>query len=222
MSETIEKITPTPNPIISGLRSQGNYVFFSVLLLVGIVFGAWTVQVMDVEQSTLLKQWAKGMAASEQGWQVENVTDAWKQSLFLYIKWFLIVWVCGCTVIGVPLIFLLYFMKGILLGFTIGFLTQTAGWYGVLYATITLLPSNLLFIPLFLVAGASALTFARTVIQLRFVEKNGSLMKPFLTHLTINMMCLLASTGIALLNVSSIPTLLNWFTQFIPGLRIFV
>lgn len=70
------------------------------------------------------------------------------------------IWFLGLTVIGMPLILALVFLKGFSLGFTIGFLVQEKAGAGILIAILSILPQNLVYIPLLIIWSVVGVNFS--------------------------------------------------------------
>lgn len=69
------------------------------------------------------------------------------------------VWFLGLTIIGMPLILGVVFLKGFSLGFTIGFLIKERGILGILITMLSILPQNLIYIPLLIVWSVLGINF---------------------------------------------------------------
>lgn len=67
--------------------------------------------------------------------------------------------------IGLPIILLLLFLKGMVIGFTIGFFVQQMGWKGFLLSFVSVLPQNLIIIPIFIVVAVISVSFALQLIK---------------------------------------------------------
>jgi stage II sporulation protein M len=63
------------------------------------------------------------------------------------------------------------FMRGFSLGFTVGFLLQEKAGAGVMLSLISLLPQNLIYIPLLLVAAVLAVNFSLYILRGRSYGK---------------------------------------------------
>lgn len=66
----------------------------------------------------------------------------------------------GLHMLGLPLIVAALFCKALAIGFTVGFLFQLQSFTAVLQMLALLLPQNIIFIPLFLVAAAESCRFS--------------------------------------------------------------
>ncbi|MCL6616730.1 MAG: stage II sporulation protein M, partial [Anoxybacillus ayderensis] len=108
------------------------YVFTVVLFVMGVVFGAIVVNSLSFSQkqdlyyylTQFFGQVAKGQFASEY--------DMFQQSYFHNLQYIGFMWVLGISIIGLPLILVLLFLKGVVVGFTVGFLVNQMGWQGFL------------------------------------------------------------------------------------------
>ena len=70
------------------------------------------------------------------------------------------IWFLGLTAIGMPLILALVFLKGYSLGFTIGFLVQEKAGAGILITILSILPQNLVYIPLLIIWSVIGINFS--------------------------------------------------------------
>ncbi len=77
------------------------------------------------------------------------------------------VWLLGLTVIGLPLIMVVIFLRAFSLGFTLGFLIQQKAGTGVLVSLVSVLPQNLFYILGLLIAGVVAMNFSLNIVKNR-------------------------------------------------------
>lgn len=70
------------------------------------------------------------------------------------------VWFLGLTIIGMPLILGVVFLKGFSLGFTISFLIKEKALAGALITILSILPQNLVYIPLLLIWSVVGINFS--------------------------------------------------------------
>lgn len=73
------------------------------------------------------------------------------------------VWFLGLTIIGMPIILGVVFLKGFSLGFTISFLVKEKAVSGVLISILSILPQNLVFIPLLIVWSVVGINFTFSI-----------------------------------------------------------
>ncbi|EEM20959.1 Stage II sporulation protein M [Bacillus thuringiensis serovar tochigiensis BGSC 4Y1] len=97
-------------------------------------------------------------------------------------------------------IFILLFAKGVVVGFTVGFLVSQHGWNGLLLAFVSVLPQNLIIIPVFLVMTTIAASFSLRMIRHQFIRKITEPLLPLLIRYT----CFFLVIGAVLALASSV------------------
>lgn len=75
------------------------------------------------------------------------------------------IWVLGMTVIGTPLVYLIVFTRGFVMGFTIAFIIQIKKLMGVGLAVFTIIFPSLLYIPCLLLGAGLATIFSFLLLQ---------------------------------------------------------
>ena len=75
------------------------------------------------------------------------------------------IFLMGLTIIGLPLVLVIIFTRGFVLGFTIEFLLQEKAWRGGLLALLTVLPPNLLSVPAYILGAVMAINFSLYLIK---------------------------------------------------------
>ncbi|MEQ8201718.1 MAG: stage II sporulation protein M [Syntrophomonadaceae bacterium] len=70
------------------------------------------------------------------------------------------IWFLGLTIIGMPLILVVIFLKGFSLGFTVCFLVSERAVSGILISILSILPQNLIYIPLLIIWSVVGINFS--------------------------------------------------------------
>lgn len=104
-----------------------------------------------------------------------------------------LLWFLGLTVIGAPLVLGVIFARSFSLGFTIGFLMEHKGKTGLLLVLASILPQNLIYIPLLFLGALLSLNFSIFIVRGRY-QVGLSLWRGFVSY-TISMV-LVASVSI--------------------------
>ncbi|KGX83186.1 stage II sporulation protein M [Pontibacillus marinus] len=147
------------------------YVFVSLLFLIGIIFGAVIVNSMNPIQKHDLFFYLDRFFTEMLRESVASSESLFKSSFFYHLKYLLFIFILGLSVIGMPIIWILLFMKGVVVGFSVGFLVNQMGWYGLLMAAASIAPQNLIIIPVYLIAGSLAMIFSLSLIQKLVAKK---------------------------------------------------
>ncbi|MEN6350538.1 MAG: stage II sporulation protein M [Syntrophomonas sp.] len=140
-------------------ENRWQYLLIVIIFLVGIIIGNY--KVLSLEGGvknhllTLIDNYLRGgMDGSLDG------KGIFFSAFLNQAKTVAAVWFLGLTVIGLPLILAVIFLRGCSLGFTIGFLYQEKAWTGVLISLVSVLPQNLVYIPLLIIWAVIALNFS--------------------------------------------------------------
>lgn len=147
------------------------YVFVAVLFLVGVIFGALMVNALSLEQRQDLEGYLGNFFVTVHHGTSGGETGAYWDIAMLHLKWIGLIWILGLSVIGLPGILVLDFMKGVLIGFTVGYLVGQYSWKGLLFALVSVAPHNLFVIPILLVCSVAAMTFSIYIIRNRLLAQ---------------------------------------------------
>ncbi|WP_281975832.1 stage II sporulation protein M [Halobacillus litoralis] len=159
------------------------FVFIFVLFIMGMVFGAVIVNSMNFVQKQDLFFYLKQFFEQQTMMGGTGKTTLWKDSILYHIKYMLLLFLLGISVIGMPIITVLLFIKGLVIGFSVGFLVNQMGWYGLLISSVSIAPQNLVIIPVYLIAGSLALIFSLTLCKQLFIRRvHQPIMKGFIRY----------------------------------------
>jgi stage II sporulation protein M len=116
------------------------------------------------------------------------------------MKFIGLMWLLGVSIIGLPVILILLFMKGMVVGFTVGFLVNQMGWNGFILAFVSILPQNFIIIPAFIVTASVAVMFSLKMIQRQFLKKYGQpflpLFKNYVGTFILAIVCIAAAAAV--------------------------
>ena len=139
-----------------------------ILILAGIAAGALMVRVMDGHQKQELIGHLEGfMQGLGSHTPLPDSSTIWNISAWQHLRLAGLLWFFGLAVIGLPLIALVVFVRGFLIGFTVGFFVQELGYQGVLLSLAGVLPHNLLGIPVLMFLAVYTGSFSLTLHQQR-------------------------------------------------------
>ena len=186
------------------------YVFVSVLFVMGVVFGAVMVNALSLEQREDLARFFSGFfhVITEGELLDENLT--FHKVFNMHMKWILLIWIFGLSVIGLPFVLLLDFLKGVLVGFTVGYLVSQHAWKGMLFALVSVVPQNAVIIPVLIICSVSALSFSIHLVKNRLLRRSGSIYQPFMNFSFLTLAMALVMLGISLFEAFISPQLMKW------------
>ena len=80
-------------------------------------------------------------------------------------------WFAGTTVIGIPVVFIILFIRGLSLGYTISAFTSILGTSkGIMFLILSLFFQNVMFIPAILTIGVSSIKLYKSILKDRRKE----------------------------------------------------
>ncbi|MEC2342688.1 stage II sporulation protein M [Paenibacillus barengoltzii J12] len=205
------------HPIRHALKDQTPlYVFVSVLFLMGVVFGALMVNALTLEQQQDISRFLGDffLSINEGGSEFQPMTF-W-QVAGLHLKWLGLIWLLGLSVIGLPGILILDFLKGVLIGFTVGYLVGQYTWKGLLFSLVSVAPHNLIVIPALLIASVAAVSFSLNIIRSRvLMSRPGQATRPFLSYTGLTLAMAVALLAISSFETWVTPVMMSWVTPLI-------
>ncbi|MCP8966963.1 stage II sporulation protein M [Ectobacillus ponti] len=161
------------------------YLFVSVLLLMGVIFGAVLVNSLQDSQKQDLYFYLNRFFGQVSEGKFADGGEMFRQSYFSHLKYIGFLWILGISIIGLPIIFILLFAKGVMVGFTVGFLVHQLGWNGFLLAFVSVLPQNLIMIPAVIVMTTIAVSFSLRMIRHQFIRRLHEPLLPLFARYTI-------------------------------------
>ncbi|MFD0619392.1 stage II sporulation protein M [Paenibacillus sp. GCM10027629] len=187
------------------------YVFVAVLFIVGVVFGALMVNALSLEQQQELSGYVGNFIHTMDGKNTQYASQTFWTSAFDNMKWVLLIWVLGLSVVGLPFILVLDFVKGVLIGFSVGLLAGQFAWKGVLFALVSIAPQNMIAIPVLFIVSVAAISFSLYMIRSRvMMRRNFMIKQPFLTYVTLTATMAVTLLGISAFETWVSPTLMQW------------
>lgn len=192
------------------------YVFVSVLFIIGVVFGALLVNALSEEQS---KEMAQYLGQFFQ--LIEQEDELAGKTLFLetfksHLKWLLLIGLLGISVIGLPVILILDFIKGVLLGFTVGYFVGQLSWKGMLFALVTIAPQNLIIIPAIIICSVSGISLSMFLVRNRLSpRRSGHLSQQFKSYVMMVLTLVLIVCGASLFEAFLTPVLMKWVSPML-------
>ncbi|MDC1541876.1 stage II sporulation protein M [Candidatus Pseudothioglobus singularis] len=148
------------------------YLFMTILFLTGIIFGAIIVNSMNFIQKQDLFFYLEQFFGEITSEQSINHMSVLKESFFYHVKYLFTLFILGLSVIGLPIVWILLFVKGLVVGFSVGFIVNQLGGQGLLLASLSIAPQNLIIIPVYIIAGSLSMIFSLTLLSKLFSRRN--------------------------------------------------
>ncbi len=162
------------------------YIFITILFVMGVVFGALMVNALSLEQKQDLASYLGSFFQTVSLGGSEAERPMLMETFGMHFKWIALIWLLGVSVVGLPIVLVLDFMKGMLVGFTVGILVSEYAWKGMLFAVVSVVPQNIIAVPAIIISSVAAVSFSSYLVKHRFLRKtNGSATGYFISYTSI-------------------------------------
>src|SRR5699024_2514381 len=117
-----------------------------------------------------------------------------QSSFSFHSKYLIAIFILSFTIIGLPIILMMLFSKAVVIGFTVGFLVNQLGSKGFYLAILSIVPQNIITIPIYIFACSIAIQFTFLLIKKLFIKNFAELNKQILLrYATLFFICILFS-----------------------------
>ncbi|GEA15937.1 MAG: stage sporulation protein [Moorella sp. (in: firmicutes)] len=191
----------------------GLYLVIFFFFLGGIIAGTVTLYFLEEQQVLQLAAYLDNLLQQFNSSDISGYKVV-QQAIINALKEIGLVWFLGLTVIGIPLIIVVVFLKGFILGFTVGFLVQQKAIHGVALSLMAIMPPNLIQIPALFVAAMLGISFSTSLMHGRSFNERGILPR-FLNYSIFMLLVTLLVAGGGLVEAYLAPVfvrvVLNYF-----------
>jgi len=213
------------------------YLFVCILFVMGVVFGALLVNALTLQQKHDVAQYMNNFLANYGGTSIPAGTgdaagasgaagtnaappsassaqklpaaSVW-DTFGAHVRWVFFIWILGLSVVGVPIILLLDFLKGVLIGFTVGYLAGQWSWDGVVFALASVAPQNVVVVPAIIICSVAAISFSSLLVSNRLMNRSGTVKQPFAAFSLTALLLAVLMLGVSMFEVYVSPELLQW------------
>ncbi|HAH97315.1 MAG TPA: stage II sporulation protein M, partial [Firmicutes bacterium] len=147
------------------------FIVATVMLVMGIVFGALAVKILNPGQRGELWQYLAAFFDKMDSRETIAAPILLRNSLLGHFRTLALITVLGLSVIGSPLILLFLFTRGFVIGFSVGFLVDQIVFKGVLLSIVAVLPQNFLIVPALLLSSVACLDFSIILVRGRLKNR---------------------------------------------------
>lgn len=200
-------IVKAKNNIIS---QKQKYLFLIVIGLIGIISGILFIFFISKTDKSLVKDeldlFFDGVLENKLNYVSSIINSV--SSNFLY---FIIIWILGISIIGIPIIIFLLFLKGFIFGFSISSIIYNFGIKGIFLSFFYQFPHSLILFILFILISFYAINFSVRLFKVLFLKENINLNIYFKKYSLVVGVCFLVSILCSLLEVFVSPILLKLF-----------
>lgn len=157
------------------------YLIIIFVFIFGISLGALAVNNLDEVTKTDARTYLQGFLdlTSQNQLQSESIL---KQSIKLNLYFSLVLFFSGLVYIGIIIIPVLVAFRGFCIGFSIAFLIESIGGNGFLLSLSSVLPQNLIYVPVMIVMGVIGLNYSMWALRGKYFKKAAAVPRLFATY----------------------------------------
>jgi stage II sporulation protein M len=143
------------------------FLYFAAFLIIvaGFAWGLESASQLDPNETVQLEDYLARLATPD---TTEEKGSVFRQAIMRNTVPVGVIYVAGLTVIGMPVVAGVLFLRGYALGFTTGFLVRQKGVYGLGLVLAEILPQNVLLLAVFLFAAVASFSFSLLLLRRGF------------------------------------------------------
>lgn len=148
-------------------------LYFMVILCfaIGLASGVFSVKALSqLQKEQLVEYLSSSFKATLLTGEINNLQILY-HSIINNFKTLLIIWALAISAYGFPLIFLTIGARGFSLGFTMAFLIENIGYKGILFIMVSMLPQNIIILPVFIALCVVSVSHSLGVLRNRKAGK---------------------------------------------------
>ena len=157
------------------------YLIVIFVFILGISLGALTVNNIDEVSKADAKTYIQGFLDLTSRNELQS-TYILRQSIKFNLYFTLILFFSGLVYLGILFIPLLVAFRGFCIGFSIAFLTGNLGSNGFLLSLGSVLPQNLIYVPVIIVMGVVGMNYSLWTLRNKYLKKFGAMNNLFATY----------------------------------------
>lgn len=196
------------------IKQKKKYVFLIGLAVVGILFGIVFSFILSNSDKLLVESSINNFFNAIEHNEIHYM-DGLFSSLFAGLLYIVIVWFLGISIIGIPIILFLLFIKGFIMGFSIGSIISIYKVKGIIGAFLYIFPHHILSIISYILLCYFAIVFSKRLFDYLFLKKEVGLKKLMRKYIKIFLICFVVSILCSLSETFLAPALLKLFTNYL-------
>lgn len=196
---------------LSNINSQKKkYIFLLVIVIVGLIFGIVFSQIISKSDKLVVDNTVTNFFSSIEKGSIDY-KDGLKSSVLSNILYLSSVWFLGMSVIGLPIVLFLLFIKGFILGFSIGSIIRIYKLKGIIGAFLYIFPHHIICIIISILITFYAVMFSIKLFKYLFLHQEINFKTLMKKYLKILLICFIGFIICSLLETYLSPILINLF-----------
>ncbi|WP_233096169.1 stage II sporulation protein M [Alicyclobacillus sp. SO9] len=141
------------------------WMFLIGICAIGLLFGGAVAGQLNQSDVSVLSASVNNLLNAISHHQLASPSDLWWQRVTGDLQVLGLLWLFGVSVIGLPFVAVVLFLRSFSVGFAVGFTVIQFGWKGLVLAGLGIFTHQLISILVLLVAGVMAVRFSSRILQ---------------------------------------------------------
>lgn len=189
-------------------------IFSIVIAIIGIISGSILVTILNHNDKILLEQHLNNFLNNIENNKLDYIFVL-KNNIITNILYIIIIWLLGISIIGLPIIVILYFFKNFILGFSIGSILTCFKLKGIIFSIIYIFPSGIFYLIVLSILTMYSLSFSIKIIYSIIKKTNINFKLIINKYAYILIFSLIITIITSLYDTFAMPNLIKSLIQFI-------
>lgn len=192
------------------INQKKKYLFLTIITVIGIISGILFIFFISKEDKSLVKNELSHFITYIQSNKI-NYIATFMNSILTNLTYLIVFWLLGISIIGIPIIIFLLFLRGFILGFSFSSIISIYGIRGIPLSIASQIPHSFVFLIIFLLIGFYAINFSVRLFQVLFLRENINLTPYFKRYNQIMFISIIGILICCLLETFLSPIFMNLF-----------
>ena len=146
-------------------------LFFTILLIIGIIAGSIFMAILSETDKKLVTDYFNNYISNIENNKL-NYLESIKNGLFNNLQYIIIIWILGISIIGIPIVTIMFFIKSFTLGFSIASIVFNYKLKGCLLNFINIFPHQMIYFLIYMLITTYSIFFSLKMINSIINKKN--------------------------------------------------
>ena len=146
-------------------------LFFTILLIIGIIAGSIFMAILSETDKKLVTDYFNNYISNIENNKL-NYLESIKNGLFNNLLYIIIIWILGISIIGIPIVTIMFFIKSFTLGFSIASIVFNYKLKGCLLNFINIFPHQMIYFSIYMLITTYSIFFSLKMINSIINKKN--------------------------------------------------
>lgn len=146
-------------------------LFFTILLIIGIIAGSIFMAILSETDKKSVTDYFNNYISNIENNKL-NYLESIKNGLFNNLLYIIIIWILGISIIGIPIVTIMFFIKSFTLGFSIASIVFNYKLKGCLLNFINIFPHQMIYFLIYMLITTYSIFFSLKMINSIINKKN--------------------------------------------------